>query len=159
MLIHMCTAAQFAGILSFGVHLSMQFTVGTPRCNAPENVLLRHGAAHGRAHKPTPSSTAKTHPLVALLVAGHGGGGGAHHNGHGPIVRFYVDFPPCYHKVPLVRHHPRTATADASPCSTSEAYQVMFTPPCPTVRCFFQPTVLRAACTIRSLIHTACLVR
>ena len=76
MLIHMCTAAQFAGILSFGVNLSMQFTVGTPQCNAPENVLLRHGAAHGRAHKPTPSSTAKTHPLVALLVAGHGGGGG-----------------------------------------------------------------------------------
>ena len=64
MLVGRRTAAQIAEIQSFGVHLSMRFTVGKERayiaqCNAPEIFSPRHGAAHGRAQEPTPGSAFK----------------------------------------------------------------------------------------------------
>ena len=79
MLIYICTAAQSAEILSFGVHLSMCFTVRKerayiPRRDVPELVVffLTYAAARGRAQEATPGSMAflglktlsKNHPPV-----------------------------------------------------------------------------------------------
>ena len=76
MLICMCTAAQSAEILSFGVHCAhfhCDKGNGTYAWrNTPEFFFLWHGDAHGRAQEPTPGSTAvsgvkalsKKHPLV-----------------------------------------------------------------------------------------------
>ena len=55
MLIYMCTVAQFAEILSCGVHLSTRFIVRKERAYIP---ILRHKAAHGHVQEPTPVSTA-----------------------------------------------------------------------------------------------------
>ena len=73
MLIHMCTAALFE-ILSFGVHLSMCFTVSKERAYIPRYNLFFpwYGAACGRLQGRTPGSTtvfglktlSRNHPLV-----------------------------------------------------------------------------------------------